>query len=243
MPAIFTPHSRIGYYGNVSDGVPVYLEIATKRVFASAIDWPGWSRSGRTEADALAALAAAGPRYRRALGSLATSLLAPADAPGFDIRERVEGGSGTDYGVPSRSPAGDDRAVDDTELARLTGILRAAWAAWDGAARAAQGHELTTGPRGGGRSLDRMREHVREADRSYLHELGGAFKVATVGQYDELERQVRRHMVELLEERVRGFEPPKGPKRVRPWWTPRYLVRRATWHALDQAWELEDRVI
>ena len=34
----------------------VYLEIGAKRVFAGAIEWPGWSRSGRTEEDALEAL-------------------------------------------------------------------------------------------------------------------------------------------------------------------------------------------
>ena len=25
-------------------------------------------------------------------------------------------------------------------------------------------------------------------------------------------------------------------------WTPRYFVRRAAWHVLDHAWELEDRL-
>ena len=29
--------------------LPVVLEVGTKKVFASAVDWPGWSRSGRTE--------------------------------------------------------------------------------------------------------------------------------------------------------------------------------------------------
>ncbi|CAN5828742.1 hypothetical protein BH20CHL8_BH20CHL8_11020 [soil metagenome] len=26
-----------------------------------------------------------------------------------------------------------------------------------------------------------------------------------------------------------------------PGWTPRYFVRRAAWHVLDHAWEIEDR--
>jgi len=39
-------------------GTPIYLEVGTKRSFASALDWPGWSRSGRDENEALAALAA-----------------------------------------------------------------------------------------------------------------------------------------------------------------------------------------
>lgn len=43
--------------------LPVGLELGKKRVFAWAQDWPGWCRAGKTEADALAALAAYGPRY------------------------------------------------------------------------------------------------------------------------------------------------------------------------------------
>jgi hypothetical protein len=43
--------------------VPVYLEIGGKRAFAGAVDWPGWSRSGRGEQEALEALIANGPRY------------------------------------------------------------------------------------------------------------------------------------------------------------------------------------
>ena len=35
---------------------PIYLESGTKKVFAAALNWPGWSRSGRDEAEALAAL-------------------------------------------------------------------------------------------------------------------------------------------------------------------------------------------
>ena len=46
----------------------VYLEVGSKRVFASALAWPGWSRSGRDEVAALRALAEYGGRYRRALG-------------------------------------------------------------------------------------------------------------------------------------------------------------------------------
>jgi hypothetical protein len=31
---------------------------------------------------------------------------------------------------------------------------------------------------------------------------------------------------------------PRGGKR----WTARYFVRRAAWHVLDHAWEIEDRI-
>src|SRR5207248_4799558 len=41
----------------------VYLEVGKKRVFACALEWPGWCRSAKAEADALAALAAYAARY------------------------------------------------------------------------------------------------------------------------------------------------------------------------------------
>ena len=42
--------------------VDVFVESGRKRVFASALDWPGWCRSGRTEELAIEALAAYLPR-------------------------------------------------------------------------------------------------------------------------------------------------------------------------------------
>ena len=42
---------------------PVYLELGKKRVFACALDWPGWYRSGKTEDEAIARLAEYAPRY------------------------------------------------------------------------------------------------------------------------------------------------------------------------------------
>ncbi len=47
----------------VTGRIAVAVETGTKRVFARALDWPGWSRSGRTEEAALEALAGAAARY------------------------------------------------------------------------------------------------------------------------------------------------------------------------------------
>ena len=221
--------------------IRVYLEVADKRAFASAIDWPGWSRSGRTIAAALDALASAGPRYAGAMGAIAAGLATPVDGAGFDVAQEVRGGAGTDFGVPSRSPDGDDRPVGAAELERLTGILRAALAAFDAAAIAAEGRALSTGPRGGGRSLAKMIGHVHESDWAYLGEIGGSYRSAA-GVSEVVKRDaVRAAIVVALAARVRG-DPVPPSKRVRPFWTPRYLVRRSAWHALDHAWELEDRL-
>jgi hypothetical protein len=40
----------------------IYLEVGSKRVFAVAMERPGWCRSGRDEDAALKALVAYGPR-------------------------------------------------------------------------------------------------------------------------------------------------------------------------------------
>ena len=43
--------------------VRVTVEAIDKKVFVSALDWPGWSRSGKTEELAVEAFLAAAPRY------------------------------------------------------------------------------------------------------------------------------------------------------------------------------------
>jgi hypothetical protein len=55
-------------------------------------------------------------------------------------------------------------------------------------------------------------------------------------------KQVRRAALASLAAVARGNDPP-DPNQVRKRWSPRYYVRRAAWHALDHAWELEDRII
>jgi hypothetical protein len=55
-------------------------------------------------------------------------------------------------------------------------------------------------------------------------------------------KQVRAAVVAALGARAAGEEPPNA-NNVSKRWTPRYFVRRSAWHALDHAWELEDRIL
>src|SRR5262249_61931163 len=55
----------------------VYIESGSKRVFACALEWPGWCRSGKNEAQALEALAAAAPRYAVVAGGAGLAVPAP----------------------------------------------------------------------------------------------------------------------------------------------------------------------
>jgi hypothetical protein len=53
---------------------------------------------------------------------------------------------------------------------------------------------------------------------------------------------VRDAALATLEALARGDDP-EDPSAVKRRWSPRYFVRRSAWHAVDHAWELEDRVI
>ena len=52
--------------------------------------------------------------------------------------------------------------------------------------------------------------------------------------------------IEKIDARALAFaasdEMPAAGPRGGKLWTPRYFVRRAAWHILDHAWEIEDRI-
>lgn len=214
--------------------VPIYLEIAPKRTFAGALDWPGWARSGRTEADAIEALLAYAPRYAKVVGARA-GFDAPKDTPAFDVAERLHGGATTEFGAPGAIPKADDRPLNAAELERQLAILRAAWKAFDGAGTRARGIELRKGPRGGGRDLPKMSDHVLGAEMGYLGQLGARYR----GAPDDA-AALHRAVVAAISAVTRG-EPVTEPTAVKKRWPPRYFIHRSAWHVLDHAWEIEDR--
>jgi hypothetical protein len=217
----------------------VYLESGDKRVFAAALDWPGWARSGRSPDEALAALVAAGPRYAAAVRKVTPPFVAPKDPSELAIVHRLRGGSGTDFGVPGRWPEEDERPIGRAERERLAAILEGSWAAFDAAARAAQGIELRKGPRGGGRDLDRIVDHVREAEEAYVVQFGAKRWVIERGTGDSTARR-RAAILDVLATKASG-KPLPEPSGVGKPWNARYFVRRTAWHVLDHAWEIEDR--
>ena len=224
-----------------SNTIEVYLEIGQKRTFAGAMDWPGWCRSGRDEGSALQALFDHGPRYARVLRAARLGFQAPTDMSAFAVTEWLEGNATTDFGAPDAAPSSDAQPVDEAELQRFEALLKACWRAFDAAARAAAGKELHKGPRGGGRDLERMTQHMLESEAGYLGALGWKFKAGEGDDPDEQLRQTRQATLEGLRSAARGEIPARGPRGgVR--WKPRYFVRRAAWHVLDHAWEIEDRV-
>jgi hypothetical protein len=81
-----------------SSVVRVLLEIGIRRTFASAIDWPGWCRSGKTPELALAELENYSQRYATAIKGTKHSL--PKPPYDFDVVETVQGNATTDFGAP-----------------------------------------------------------------------------------------------------------------------------------------------
>jgi len=211
----------------------VVVEVAPKKAFASALDWPGWSRGAKAPDDALQALVDYAPRYAPVAKRAKVAFSPPATVRGVEVVQRLTGGSGTEFGVPSVAASAEDEPLDGRELKRLISLLEAAWATFDAAATRAKGLSLRLGPRGGGRQVPKIVEHVREAEAAYLHQLGT--KVA-----DRSMAELRRDFIETLAARAEG-RPLERPNKVHRPWGPRYAVRRSAWHALDHAWEIEDR--
>lgn len=194
----------------------VVLEVGRTWVFAAALDWPGWSRRGRGEQAALAALLDYADRYAVVAG--------PAFAPGdLHVVERVPGNSTTDFGAPDARSREDDEPIDAAEAGHFAGLLEASWRRFDQLVADAPA-QLRRGPRGGGRDRDAIAEHVREAERTYGRKVGVRLPPRTPWPEQRA----------ALKAGLQGGAPAAE-------WPARYAFRRITWHVLDHAWEIEDK--
>lgn len=213
--------------------IVVTIEHAPKRTFATAADWPGWSRSGKTEEAALAALARYAPRYAviaDAAGRRFASSIGPEE---LVVVERHPGSGGTDYGVPSHPTGQDARPTSAEDANRLGDLVDAAWSFFDRTAAAAP-EALRKGPRGGGRDTSKVVGHVLEADAGYANQIG--IKVGVPALDDGAAVRALRVAVLDVIRSARDGEPLAGRR-----WPARYAAHRIAWHALDHAWEIEDR--
>jgi len=212
------------------DRAPILVTVETVDVkaFASAVEWPGWSRGGKTEALALESLVARAGRYapvaRRAGLSIPDSLT----LGDVDVIERVIGDASTSFGVPGRVTELDLRPATSAQANRLADLVQAAWDTLAAVVAAAPA-ELRKGPRGGGRDRDRMVAHIVDAERAYVRKIG--LRPAAAAPIEE----VRAEVIETFRLGTDGSPLPGGT------WPLRYAARRFAWHVLDHAWEIEDR--
>jgi hypothetical protein len=195
----------------------VYIEVGGKRAFASAADWPGWCRAGKDEPSALENLAAYAPRYAPVAKLARVDF--PKDATNFVVIERLKGNATTDFGAPGIPAKDESKPMTPKETERMVALVEACWKYLDQVvAKAPQ--ELRKGPRGGGRDRDKMFDHVLGAELEYAKAIGL-----------RLQQPDRKAFLERL----------RNPNREAKW-PARYAARRTAWHALDHAWEMEDRI-
>lgn len=222
------------------DRIQVYLEVGKQRVFAGAVDWPGWCRAGKDESAALTSLLQYAPRYARVLRSTRLGFQPPDDVDGFSVIERLQGDSTTDFGAPGKAPRADGKPLGEDDLDRCSKLLKACWSAMDEAVQAAKGKKLKLGPRGGGRGLPEIIRHVVDADAAYLSRIGWKESPAEKNSAADLDQR-RKAVLAGLAAAAAGKLPATGPRGGRLW-TPRYFVRRVAWHVLDHVWEIIDRL-
>ena len=225
--------------------VEVYVEATGKRAFAGAMDWPGWCRAGRDEEAALETLFDYGARYAGVLKGSGVRFTAPARASTLAVVERLKGDATTDFGAPSIAPEADAAPIDRRWLTKNARILGACWAAFDRAVDRVTGGSLERAARRrpGGRRDRRSRRGRRgrlpaddRREAAGYRDGAAAREVAAIAAREE----ERAAVLEGLERALIDGIPEKGP-RGGARWSARYFVRRAAWHVLDHAWEIEDR--
>ncbi|RIK44856.1 MAG: hypothetical protein DCC55_01245 [Chloroflexi bacterium] len=225
-----------------TDSHEIYLEAGRKKVFAVALHWPGWCRSGKDEQAALQMLIDASPRYAKIANNANLAFNAPEIPAQLTIVARLEGNATTDFGAPAMPLPQDWEPVEADELERYVRLLQACWLAFDQVVAQAEGKALQKGPRGGGRELAKIIDHVVGAEEGYLRSLGWKLRSIAGETTAERKERVRREVIQGLQAAVAGQlarEGSRGGKR----WSPRYFARRLAWHVVDHVWEIEDRII
>jgi hypothetical protein len=206
-----------------------------KKTAAFAIDWPGWSRGAKAPDAAIDLLEAYRDRYRPIARIAGLEDEFGAAGPLEIVEDHVGVGS-TDFWGISFAPASFEQGPMPTdELERKLGLLEAAWRFFDDVA-ARVSAEMEKGPRGGGRDRDQIVRHVINNEWGDL-----ARKVGVLGPADDplTSEAIRSHRDAFLAA-MRDYNSQGKMARGRNW-TVALLLRHTAYHALDHAWEMEDK--
>lgn len=211
----------------------VVLEVGKQKAFASALDWPGWSRAGKRSADAaMDELLAYRTRYNEVL-HLAGIAAIPDPGDHVDVVDTVEGTGVTDFGVPEAVHAVERTSMDGDECTRQVAVLRAVWRFFEDIGVEVS-PELRKGPRGGGRDRDKIIDHVIQADRSYARQIGVRTPPFDTFDLDAVQAHLEAVCAAIPNRR-------NGHPLTEKGWPVRYAIRRMAWHVLDHAWEMQDK--
>jgi hypothetical protein len=218
----------------MTDPLRVILEIGKKkRVVAGAMDWPGLDRWGTSEDAAIETLLTYRPRYA-AVAERAGMAKEFAKAEDPEVVERVPGVGSTDFWGIAHAPSEIERKVlSEADLERRLDLLSACWAYFDAMA-ARVSPELRLGPRGGGRSRDKIIGHVHRVEPGqFSYKIG----VQTPIDVSFAPAELVAHRKAFLAA-IRAYNADGKPART---WPIQFLIRRVAHHVMDHAWEMEDR--
>jgi hypothetical protein len=220
----------------MTGGLRVILEIGKKRrVVAGALDWPGLDRWGTSEEDALEKLTAYVPRYA-GVAERAGMARAFARSRELDVVERVPGSSSTDFWGIAHVPSQIEREVlSAPDLERRLEVLQATWAYFDDVA-AHVSKELRPGPRSAGRTREQIVRHVYANEPE---QMSRKVEVRTPKEVVLTPKGLAAHRQAYLDA-IRAYNAEGKPART---WPIQFLIRRTAHHAMDHAWEMEDRDI
>src|SRR5687768_13621756 len=207
-----------------------------KKTAVFAVDWPGWGRGAKTPDAAIDLLEKYRERYRP-IARLA-GLEAEFDEAGpLEIVEDHVGVGSTDFWGISFAPSSFEQArMPEDELERKLALLEASWQFFFDEVAARVSPELQRGPRGGGRNRDEIVSHVLLWEQADLARRVGVIWPA--GE-DRTPDGLRAHHGDYLAA-LRDYNAEGKVARGRNW-TIALLVRHTAFHALDHAWELEDK--
>ena len=216
------------------DKIRVMLEIGPKGKKAAAVapDWPGLERGAKTEGAAIERLCSYLPRYANVAKLAGMDAAFAADAT-VDVVERYPGTGSTDFWGISFAFSGIDRQdMSSDELERDLTLMRACWAFFDDV-RSRVSAEMRKGPRGGGRDRDHIDRHTVGTELDWSKKLG----LVTFQSAALTDKQLEAHR-DAYCKAIRAFHAQGKMART---WPLRYLIRHTAYHAMDHAWEMEDK--
>ena len=219
----------------MADKLRVILEIGKKerRIVAGAMDWPGLDRWGKTDHVAIEKLTSYVPRYA-GVAELAGQAKKFAKHRDVEIVERVTGSGSADYWGIAHIPSEIEREVlSKSELERRLDLLHACWDYFDSTAEKVSA-ELRPGSRGGGWTREEIIRHV------HLNEPEQFTRKVEVRTPREamLSPDGRAAHREATLDAIRAYNAEGKTART---WPIQFLIRRIAHHAMDHAWEMEDR--
>jgi len=206
-----------------------------KKVVAFSVDWPGWSRGAKTDELALETLETYRDRYRP-IASLAGMATEFDKAGSLEVVEDKIGTPSVDFWGISFSPAAiEPEPLSEADLERGITLLRAAWEFFDDVA-ARVSPEMAKGPRGGGRDRDQIIRHVTRVESlDFASNVG-----IRLEDHEGLSGKTLRDFREDYVAAMRAYNAGEVEKRMRTRNLP-FVIRHTAFHALDHAWEMEDK--